>query len=411
MPTPVDGSSVSPPILQIQDRRDAAAFHLNLSRMGGDVVSYRLGSRPAHLVNTPDLAQWVLERNEGNYENQSHPYAELGVYYTDAACSLLRIDRRGVDRSRTKQQLAESLAHEAAGTAERWIVSSAASGPVDIAAELEPMVFRHMCRALFDVDGHAWAHEFVRAVGFLEQCLANDVAPHGDDPLAHAYTNAIRVQDAATEWIARAAGMAAPDEPVPERRCKAVVRTLMNGYNATATALTWTILLLAQHGDIQAAVHAELDQAESNDPGALNNLRMVVMESLRLYPPAWILARVARCAERLGDTAIAAGDLVSISPYTMHRLARVWPEPSAFRPERFTAAATRERPTYAYFPFGGGTRRCTAASHMIGQLQATLSVLLRRCQFTTEPGTDVRPRGLVALHPTPAVRLHVRARV
>jgi cytochrome P450 len=178
----------------------------------------------------------------------------------------------------------------------------------------------------------------------------------------------------------------------------------MNGYNATATALTWTLYLLAQHPNIQARTCAELDEG--------GYARMVVMEALRLYPPAWILARVARCADRLGDTDIAAGDVVSASPYTMQRLAGVWPQPTTFDPDRFTAAATRERPAYAYFPFGGGARRCTAASHMIGQLQLALATLLRRCEVTPEPDTDttVRPRGLVALHPAPAVRLHFRPR-
>jgi cytochrome P450 len=391
-----------PRVVQIQDRRDAAAFHLNLSRMGGEVVSYRLGSRQAHLVNTPALAEWVLERNEGNYENQPHPYAELGLYYTDAGCTLLRLERRGLDRSRCKQTLAEHLRHEVAATAEQ--LSAQVEGPVDVAAVFEPMVFRYLCRALFDVDGSERADEFVRAVGFLEQCLVNEIVPRAGDPLAQTYAQAISVQDATTEWMARAAGLAGVDEPVPERRCTALVRTLMNGYNATATALTWTLHLLAKHPSIQARVHAELDQAESA------YARMVVMEALRLYPPAWILARTARCAERLGDTDIAAGDVVSVSPYTMQRLADTWPEPSTFDPERFTAAAMRERPAYAYFPFGGGARRCTAASHMIGQLQLALTTLLRRCELTPEPGVDVRPRGLVALHPTPAVRLHVRAR-
>jgi cytochrome P450 len=387
----------------IQDRRDAAAFHLNLSRTGGEVVSYRLGSRQAHLVNTPALAEWVLERNEGNYENQPHPYAELGRYYTDAGCTLLRLDRRGLDRSRCKQTLADHLRHETLATAEQLIARSV-EGPVDVAAAFEPMVFRYMCRALFDVDGREHADEFVRAVGLLEQCLANEIAPRADEPLGRAYADAIAVQDATIESIARAAGIAGPDESVPERRCSALVRTLMNGYNATATALSWTLHLLARHPSIQARAHAELDQAESG------YTRMIVMEALRLYPPAWILARVARCAERLGDTDIAAGDVVSVSPYTMQRLADTWPEPSTFDPERFTAAAMRERPAYAYFPFGGGARRCTAASHMIGQLQVALSTLLRRCEFTPELGVDVRPRGLVALHPSPAVRLHVRAR-
>jgi cytochrome P450 len=395
---------------QIQDRRDAAAFHLNLSRMGGEVVSYRLGSRQAHLVNTPALAEWVLERNEGNYENPPHPYAELGLYYTDAGCTLLRLDRRGLDRARSKHTLAEGLRHEAAATAEQLIAQSG-DGPVDVAAVLEPMVFRYMCRALFDVDGREPADEFVRAVGLLEQCLANDIVPRAGDPLAQAYADAISVQDGTTEWLARAAGIAQPDEPLPERRRTAIVRTVMNGYNATATALTWTLHLLAQHRSAQARVHAEIDQAESDDPGQSGSyLRMVVMEALRLYPPAWILARVARCPDRLGATDIAAGDVVSVSPYTMQRSSDVWPTPNRFDPERFTAAATRERPAYAYFPFGGGARRCTAASHMISQLQVALATLLRRCEVAPEPGTNVRPRGLVALHPTPAVRLHFCAR-
>lgn len=380
----------------VPDRRDLAAFYSNLSRTGGDVVPFRLGSRQAWLVNHPAHAQHVLERHEGNYGHPTHPYRELGLYASDVGCSLLQVERRGRDRASEKLELAKMLEHEADAAASRLL---ARRGAVDIADELEPMALRWICRALFDVDVDGRAHAFVRAVDFLEQCMANEWTPGPEDPQAATYARALAVQDETAEWIGRAAKMAGPDDRVPERRRSAILRTVMNGYNATATALTWTLYLLARHRDVQARVHEEPTL-----------LRMVVMESLRLYPPAWILARTAICADQLGDTTIHAGDVVSISPYTMHRLASVWPDPDKFMPERFAAAAMRERADYAYFPFGGGARRCTAASHMIGQLQRALEVMLRRCEFSCDANASVRPRGLIALHPTPAVRLRIRSR-
>src|SRR5690606_8672805 len=101
------------------------------SRLGGEVVPYKIGGRRAHLINHPAHAEHVLERNEGNYENPRHPYAELGMYYTDGGRVLLGLERRGMDRSCARQRLAEIMAEQAVSAAER-LIGQSEQGAVDV---------------------------------------------------------------------------------------------------------------------------------------------------------------------------------------------------------------------------------------------------------------------------------------
>ncbi|MFV8754574.1 cytochrome P450 [Nannocystaceae bacterium ST9] len=196
-----------------------------------------------------------------------------------------------------------------------------------------------------------------------------------------------------------------------------VATLVLAGHETTANALTWTLVLLAQHPEIDARVHEEIERVCGSAPpsfeqlAALPYVGQVIDESMRLYPPAWMFERQAIADVELGDYAIPRGTLVAISPWTLHRHPGHWPRPLHFDPDRFDEAAKAARPRYTYLPFGGGPRQCIGTNFALIEAKLVLATLLQRFRLELLPGQDLRPDPAVTLRPRQGLqmRLHPRA--
>lgn len=179
------------------------------------------------------------------------------------------------------------------------------------------------------------------------------------------------------------------------------------GHETTANALSWTWLLLARHADVRAQLDAELDAvlgdrlATADDVPRLPFTRAIVAESMRLYPPAYIIGRRSLVPYRVRDWELPAGTIFVASQHLTHRDARWWPEPHRFRPARWLEPD--ERPRFAYFPFGGGTRLCVGESFAWSEAVVLLAALAQRWRVDVavpdpapEPIITLRPRGGMA---------------
>jgi len=155
-------------------------------------------------------------------------------------------------------------------------------------------------------------------------------------------------------------GSAMSDEQVRDE----ALTLFLAGHETTAIALTWTWFLLARHPEIAARLHEELDGVLAGrtptaaDYAALDYTRRVFTESMRLYPPAYGFGREALCETTVGGYTIRKGDTVIVSPYLTQHDARYFSQPEAFDPDRWLATASEGRHKFAYFPFGGGGRKC-----------------------------------------------------
>ena len=140
------------------------------------------------------------------------------------------------------------------------------------------------------------------------------------------------------------------------------------GHETTANALAWTWYLLSGAPDVEARLHEEIDRVLGGrlptvaDMPTLPFVEQVVTESMRLYPPAWIIGRRAIEDYRSAATCVPARSIVVMSPYVLQRDARFFPEPERFDPDRWTPEFKAALPPFAYFPFGGGPRRCIGES-------------------------------------------------
>ena len=189
------------------------------------------------------------------------------------------------------------------------------------------------------------------------------------------------------------------------------------GHETTSNALTWTWYLLSQYPDVEAKLHEELDTVLAGQPPTLQDLRrlpytlMVLKESMRLYPPAWILnGRTAIEEVELGGYTIPKGDQVWISPYATHHNPRYFADPEHFNPMRFNEENEKNIPRYAYLPFGGGPRVCIGNSFAMMEEQLLLATMAQRFTFSLKPGHVVEPQPLITMSPKYGMPMTVNVR-
>jgi cytochrome P450 len=190
---------------------------------------------------------------------------------------------------------------------------------------------------------------------------------------------------------------------------------LLAGHETTANALAWTFHLLAGNPSAQRRLGAELVEVlpdrlpSATDVARLPYTVAVVHEAMRLYPPAWVLARRLVEDRTVCGYALPAGSMIVSSPWVVHRDPQWWPRPDAFEPERWLTAAP-ERPRYAYFPFGGGPRQCIGNSFAEMEAILVLAALCRHWTVTPVEGARIEPLALVTLRPAHGVPVTLTAR-
>ncbi len=184
-----------------------------------------------------------------------------------------------------------------------------------------------------------------------------------------------------------------------------VMTFVFAGHETTANALAWTLYLLSQFPAADARAAGEI--AGARDPGDLPYTRMVLEESLRLYPPAPIISRDSIGADVVGGIAIRAGTSIMISPWVLHRHSTLWDDPDHFDPERFAPGRRERIPRFAYIPFGAGPRVCIGMGFAMQEALIVLSAILRRFRLELVPGHPVEPQARLTLRPKHGLRMRV----
>jgi cytochrome P450 len=194
------------------------------------------------------------------------------------------------------------------------------------------------------------------------------------------------------------------------------VTLLLAGHETTANALTWTLYLLAQHPTITQRLKDELQQVldrrapQPEDYPQLKYAEMVFSESMRLYPPAWGIARTVIEPYEAFGVGFPKGAIILTSQWITHRDSRWYPDPLRFDPERWTPAARAMRPKFAYFPFGAGPRQCIGESFAWMEGVLLLASIVRNWNFSVVPETRVELLPLITLRPKFGMKLRVEKR-
>lgn len=187
------------------------------------------------------------------------------------------------------------------------------------------------------------------------------------------------------------------------------------GHETTANSLSWCFYLLAQHPEVMEKIRSEY--AWIKEQGiTLESLmkaeycQMVLSEAMRIYPPAWILDRVALEDDEIKNIKIAKGDLVGLYVYGTHHDPDLWPKPEEFKPERFTKDAFKKNHTYAYYPFGGGPRLCIGNHFAMMEMQMTLFKLLDKFDWTLADNENVALKPMITLRPAKVIKMNLSIR-
>ncbi|MGH9328721.1 MAG: cytochrome P450 [Terriglobia bacterium] len=202
-----------------------------------------------------------------------------------------------------------------------------------------------------------------------------------------------------------------------ERQLRDEVMTLLlAGHETTALALCWTFYLLARNPAEEVKLLEEIERVLGTRPPRASDLAhlpsagRVVRESLRLYPPAYAIARLATRDSTVGGFHVPRGASLVMSQWVMHRDPRYFEKPEEFMPDRWTDEFTRRLPNFAYFPFGGGPRVCIGASFAMTEAVLLLVTILQRFHVELAPGQTISPLPAITLRPKGGIKVIVRRR-
>jgi cytochrome P450 len=399
-----------------------------------DIVQGRFFGRSSFIVNTPDAIRHVLIDNYENYRRTPAGYRVLRPMLGDglliAEGRAWKYQRRTLAPAFTPRAVATLVPHMVAVTEETIAkLKTAGGGPVDLREKMQRMTLEIAGRAMFsfEMDRHgATLRDFVMEYG---RRLAR---PHLLDlllplswPSPQDFSRA-RFRKRWTRFIAmlmaqrRAAGkndgapprdlfdlMGAARDPetgaafTDAQLGDEIATMILAGHETTATALFWSLYLLALDPLTQDQVASEVKGA--NASGAFNIERLkftraVIDETMRLYPPAFLVARAAIAPDTVAGLPVAKNDVILIAPWLLHRHEKLWRDPNAFIPQRFMPPAPPPD-RFAYLPFGVGPRVCIGVHFALVEATLALAKLIGAFRIELIDKEPVVPVGVVTTQP------------
>ena len=194
------------------------------------------------------------------------------------------------------------------------------------------------------------------------------------------------------------------------------VTLFLAGHETTASTLSWTWWLLARNPAVEAKLHAELDAVLGDRAPSLDDLPRlayaghVITESLRLYPAAWGMARLAVEDHEIAGYPVTKGMGVAMAQWGVHRDPRWYDAPGEFRPERWENDLWKQLPRFAYFPFGGGPRQCIGNAFALMEATLILATIARKFRLRLVANHPVAPLASITLRPRHGVGVILESR-
>lgn len=423
-------------------RKQPAEFLLECARRYGDIVHYRLGLTDAFLIVHPDLIKDILVTHQHQFlKGYGLQWAKsfLGEGLLTSEGDFHTRQRRLSQPAFHRQRIAGYagvMTSYAQRARERWTDGAS----LDMSHEMMQLTLAIVGKALFDADIESEADEIGESLTAILRLFYRFAIPFAGAvnrlPLPSNF-RFLRARGRLNATIyrlideRRRAGkdqgdllsmlLMARDEQgdgagMSDIQLRDELMTLfLAGHETTANALTWTWYLLSQNPEVEARLHAEVAALPDRLPGLddlprLGYVERVFAESMRLYPPAWAVARRPVTEYGIGDYVAGKGSSVVMSSFVTQRDPRFFPDPERFDPERWTAEAKASRPKFSYFPFGGGARQCIGEPFAWMEGILLIATLAQRWRFRLVPGHPVEPRPLITLRPRYGMRMTAHRR-
>lgn len=428
-------------------RADPLTFLEDLARDHGDLCSHRTRGQTVWFANSPELARHILKDNYANYTKAGTP----DDFMLTPLLGKGLLTSNGAQWERQRRLCAPSfrrvavesfdglMVEAAADLADSWGEASDRGDAVRVDHDFTALTLRVVASALLGSELTAAGRSFGQAVDDINRFIGHfDGTPPGDED----FRNRLRAYSGAKGFLDRVVGtmigarrltgahghsedlldamLGARDEhgdALNDQELHDQVLTMvMAGHETTAKALSWTLHLLDRNPEHAERVRAEIDRVVGRrlptaaDLPALVHTRQCLDEAIRLFPPVWLISRLAVDDDVLGGYRIPAGTLVCVSPWTLHRHPEHWESPEEYRPERFAPEQQHRRAGHLYLPFGGGPRVCIGQAFAMTEAMLVLTVVMQRLVLTQAPGTTVVPEALVTLRPRDGLLMQVERR-
>ena len=429
---------------------DAPHFLERQARAGNGITPLRLGRGSTVLVTDPETARAILvdERAYGKGPGSTNPQVEgqsplrqvLGNGLLTSQGEHHKRQRRLIQPAFHRERIAsyaDAMVAETLATLSMW-----RDGEVrDVHADFAETTLRVLTRTVFDVDLAAADAATVRhamalsnrgpganvvLVAFMRRFAKHALAARretltGINSMITRFIEQRRAEGSGRDvlsWLLEARDDAAGQMTDRDVRDE-ILTLLLAGHETSTNALSWSFYLLAQHPDVVAELHREVDALgrppTAEDLSKLHLTRAIVDESMRLYPPAWIMVRHTPTAVRLLDHDVPAHTTILLSPYITHRDPAHWRDATVFDPGRWlTGPDGAYNPTpptrHAFFPFGGGPRMCIGNTFALMEIALVLATVAQSWDLERATSRPVRMLPRVTLRPRGGMIMRVRAR-
>jgi cytochrome P450 len=415
--------------------RDPMAFLQDL-RMRGDVVTFYLGPRAVHQINSPELIRRVLVTDAHKFE-RGEVFRKARLLLGNGLATAdepVHMRQRRVMQPAFHQDRITAYVTVMREQIQEVVASWSPDRPIRLDREMAELTLAVTAKALFRADlGRAAVDEVRRSIGpILNGVVKRAMIPvdfveriptpgnrRFDAALHRLVTNVDQVIDAY-----RAAGVdhgdllsmlvAAEGMDDDEVRTQ-VLNILMAGTDTTAITLSWAFCELARNPEVERRVHEEIDTVLGGRPvtmadlGDLPYLDRVLSEVVRLHTPVWLLMRKATEPVELGDVTIDAGAEVMVSMPALHRDPTLFPDPTRFDPDRWLAADAKEWGRSRFIPFGAGGHKCIGDGFAWAEMTTAVATICARWRLRSVPGHEVKEVARAFLRPN-ALPMTVEAR-
>ena len=428
----------------LQFRRSPIGFLTELTKLG-DVSFFKMGGQPAYLLNHPDSARDLLVVSASKFHKgrallRAKKLLGEGLLTNEGESHLSqrRMIQPAFHRERIKSY-GEAMIYSAAKMADEWRDGEQR----DIDKEMMRLTLNIVGKTLFDANVEDESDEIGSAMTTLISLFDYLLLPFSEIleklpiPQARRFNRAKETLDRVIYGFInerRASGadkgdllsmlLHAQDEESGAKMSDEQVRDecltlFLAGHETTANALTFAFYLLSQNPEKEKLFHEELDAVFPNgetpkpeDYPRLKYTKAVLAEAMRLFPPAWVLGRLAIADHEISGFQIPKGSLVLVSMYLLQRDARFWTGAEIFQPERFLPvnAVKEANQKFIYFPFGGGIRRCVGEQFAWMEGVLLLATLARQRKLSLLPEQRFGLSPMMTLRPKFGMRMRIEKR-
>jgi len=430
-------------ILTYRPGRHPLKFFSDLARQYGDLAYLQMGGEHLFLASDPAVIRDVLVTHNQNF-HKSRGLERIKILLGEGLLTsedAFHLRQRRLIQPAFHRDRVAAYASTMVSYADRVRNGWTEGATLDVAREMSRLTLLIVGKTLFDTDVESQARDVGDAMSGLMESFWTLMLPFGETlarlpiPYLHRGVKARERLDAIIYGIIRERRarvedrgdllsmllMAQDDEDkgrgMTDRQVRDEAMTIfLAGHETTANALTWTWYLLSQAPDVEQRLHEEIDRVLEGrlptvaDVDRLPYTTRVVTESMRLYPPAWLVGRRTVNEYSINGYYVPRRSIVLMSQWIVQRDARYYSDPERFDPDRWTPAFKAQLPRFAYFPFGGGPRQCIGESFAWMELVLLVATIAQRWRFELIPGHPVVPLAAVALRPKYGMKMTARRR-